>query len=358
MEKNNTTYILGAGFNQCIKDINGLKPPLSTNFFNTILKNKSYNYLNNKIEIVYEYIYKYWKKSKENLIYDDFDLEECFTLLQLQLFDAYNSNNQVLINKLLRINSTLKFMFIENLCEFEYFSKSSDLLLNFASLIYKKSSNIITFNYDRNLEKAIEAISHNKWKSFLSYGVKFDTIRICSNNNFKPYTENNYSSNSISSWNILKLHGSLNWFKCIYENNYSLFKNYKSSASYKKTKFILDDDYKYFNTQTDEDLIIDPLIIPPVLYKDYSQDIISTLWSKAQEILSCCKNLIIIGYSFPPTDFGIKKLLLESFEFNTLDNLIIVNPNTSLVNTAKNLTHYNKPVLVCNNLEEFLKSFK
>ncbi|WP_242949699.1 SIR2 family protein [Clostridium pasteurianum] len=234
MEKNNTTYILGAGFNQCIKDINGLKPPLSTNFFNTILKNKSYNYLNNKIEIVYEYIYKYWKKSKENLIYDDFDLEECFTLLQLQLFDAYNSNNQVLINKLLRINSTLKFMFIENLCEFEYFSKSSDLLLNFASLIYKKSSNIITFNYDRNLEKAIEAISHNKWKSFLSYGVKFDTIRICSNNNFKPYTENNYSSNSISSWNILKLHGSLNWFKCIYENNYSLFKNYKSSASYKK----------------------------------------------------------------------------------------------------------------------------
>lgn len=345
---NNTTYILGAGFNQCIKTIDGLKPPLSTNFFNTILKNNNYSNSEEKIKIIYEYIYKYWKKSKKNLLYDNFDLEECFTLLQLQLFDAYNDNDKDLINKLLRINSTLKFMFIENLCEFENFSNYSDSLLNFASLVYKKKSNILTFNYDRNLEKALENVSNNKWKSSLSYGIKFDTIP--SKIGPKKINEYLYDYTDIYKYkfNILKLHGSINWFKYIYENNFSS----------KTIKFILDDNYKYFNNEKDDDIIIDPLIIPPVLYKDYSQDIISTLWKKAKQILSISKNLIIIGYSFPPTDFGIKKLLLESFEFNSLDNLIIVNPNTSLINTVKELTHYDKPVIVCNNLNEFLKTFK
>lgn len=361
MFKNKTTYILGAGFNQCVRGMNGLKPPLSTNFFNTILKNKECNTINydNRTQLVYEYIYKYWKKSKKNLFYDDFDLEECFSLLQLQLLEASSNNNQKLITRLLKINSTLKFMFIGSLCEFEQFSSSSKLMLDFASLIYNKKSNILTFNYDCNLEKAIETVSNHKWNSFFSYGVKFDKIQIFKNNTMSYMKkEDFYNMFQISSynWNILKLHGSLNWFKYIPVSECDLFRNYKNDISDKKTQFILADIYKYFDKYDSSDLIVDPLIIPPVLYKDYGQDIISTLWDKAKNVLSTCKTLIVIGYSFPPTDFGIKKLLLEAFEFNSLENLIVVNPNTSVVNTVKDLTHYNKPVLVCNNLSEFLKN--
>ncbi|AGK95226.1 SIR2 family protein [Clostridium pasteurianum] len=357
MIKNGTTYILGAGFNQCVKNINGLKPPLSTNFFNNILKNKKSNISEEKTQLVYDYIYKYWKKSKKSLLYGDFDLEECFTLLQLQLLEASNNNDQELITNLLKINSTLKFIFIESLCEFESFSNSSNLMLSFASLIYSREPNILTFNYDCNLETAIETVSSNKWNSFLSYGVKFDKIQRIKNNGItyiKKEDFYNMSNSSLYNWNILKLHGSLNWFKCIPASEYTLFKNYRNDVNCKKAQFILADTNRYFNEHTDNNLIVDPLIIPPVLYKDYSQDIISTLWDGAKEILSCCKTLIVIGYSFPPTDFGIKKLLLEAFEFNRLDNLIIVDPNTSVINTVKQLTHYNKPALVCNDLSEFL----
>ncbi|MDF2505162.1 MULTISPECIES: SIR2 family protein [Clostridium] len=360
-ENNSTTYILGAGFNQCVKGTDGLKPPLSTNFFNTLLKNKKYNgtKYNYKTKIVYEYIYKYWKKSKEDLLYDAFNLEECFTLLQLQLLESSSTNDEELVSKLLKINSTLKFMFIESLCGFEDFSSSSDLMMNFASLIYNEKPNVLTLNYDCNLEKAIETISNGNWKSFLSYAVKFDKVQTLKDNKISYIKKEDFydiHEPPIYDWNILKLHGSLNWFKCIPSSKYDLFRAYRNTDSNDKLQFILTESHKYFDEYEDNDLIVDPLIIPPVLYKDYSQDIICTLWEKAKNVLSSCKTLIVIGYSFPPTDFGIKKLLLEAFQFNRLENLIIVNPNTSVINTVKELTHYNKPVLVCNSLNEFLKS--
>jgi hypothetical protein len=60
-------------------------------------------------------------------------------------------------------------------------------------------------------------------------------------------------------------------------------------------------------------LYIDPLIITPILHKDkfledqlYSR-LLKPLWKKAKDVLSCCKKLVVIGYSFPPTDFMTKR---------------------------------------------------
>lgn len=219
-------------------------------------------------------------------------------------------------------------MFTESLSEFQPFSVSSDLMLNFGSLIYTKRANVITFNYDCNLEKAIKTATHTEAFNLPAcYGLYFDNLP-----KTIPYN-----------WNILKLHGSLNWFKYIYDDN--------------KTKIILTDNINIEQYKNHE-LLIEPLIIPPVLYKDYNQKFISILWDKAKLVLSSCKTLVVVGYSFPGTDFGIKKLLLESFITNKLEKLIIVNPNTSVVNTVKGLTHFDKPVIVCNNLSEFLKNLE
>jgi len=328
MSENKTVYILGAGFNQCINGELGLKPPLSTNFFTTILKNERYTnedyYKKNRC--VYDYIYRYWQKSKEKLKCEEFNIEDCFTLIQLQILEAKNNNDYKTLYQLLNINSQLKFMFTESLSEFQPFISSSDLMINFGRLIFTKEANVITFNYDCNLENAIKTIDHtDAFNISTCYGLNFHNL---------PKT---ISSN----WNILKLHGSLNWFKYIYANS--------------TTEIILTDNistYQYENQK----LLIEPLIIPPVLYKDYEQKFICTLWQKAKSILSHCKTLIVVGYSFPATDFGIKKLLLESFVSNKLDKLIIVNPNTSIVNTVKQLTHFDKPVIVCDSLNEFLKN--
>jgi len=105
---------------------------------------------------------------------------------------------------------------------------------------------------------------------------------------------------------------------------------------------------------------LDPVMITPVLHKEeYLQDpfysrIFSTIWKKAKEALSKCERLIVIGYSFPTTDFLTKKLFLESFSENTLEELIVVNPDTSIVQKVKNLCHFEKPIVICKDLHEFI----
>jgi|SRR2546422_4721764 len=81
---------------------------------------------------------------------------------------------------------------------------------------------------------------------------------------------------------------------------------------------------------------------------------IAVLWKKAKTALSSCKRLVVIGYSFPLTDFDTKKLFLEVFSDNSLDQLIVVNPDTSVVQTVKDLSHFDKPVIVCKDLYEFM----
>jgi hypothetical protein len=64
--------------------------------------------------------------------------------------------------------------------------------------------------------------------------------------------------------------------------------------------------------------------------------------------------LVIIGYSFAPTDFHTRRLFREAFAENDLEELIVVNPNAALVSVAKELTHFNRPVLTCRDLEEYV----
>ncbi|MFD3156221.1 hypothetical protein ACFIJ5_05090 [Haloimpatiens sp. FM7330] len=375
MNKSDTVYIIGAGFNQCIRDWDGLNPPLSKNFFKTMLKSKKYNedeYMN-KMYPVFKYIKKYWKLDKNNLLKYEFDLQECFTFLQLQIMDAVGESRKKDAIELLKINSMLKTMFVEFLSDFEKFSVFSQLMREFGLHIYNEKPTILTFNYDCNLEKIIEYVSgtcKNKekmlysnfnWNAALSYGVNFDIV-YPQHSNIEGHIEGEkyygLSCNKLYDWKILKLHGSLNWFKYIPVEKYDL-NNIINSKNYKQNtyeKIILANENWKFNDGFDLNrYIVEPLIITPVIYKNYNQRIINKLWSEAKNSLLKCKKLIIIGYSFPSTDFAIRKLLIESFQDNTLENMIVVNPDISIVEKLKRLTHYDKPVLICSNLNEFLK---
>ena len=59
-------------------------------------------------------------------------------------------------------------------------------------------------------------------------------------------------------------------------------------------------------------LYVEPLIIPPFLHKNIkmtegAERVFPILWKKAKEELLRCKRIIIIGYSFPISDFWTKK---------------------------------------------------
>ena len=392
MLEKETVYLLGAGFNKSVNDWHGLKPPLATNFFQTVLKSEKYQteYYSEKVRCVYEYIEKYWKKSKDDLLNQPFDLEDCFTFLELQYYESEKDGNSDKAAELATIYFQLKSMLAEFLSEFELFGHTSDLLRYFGKQIYKEMPTVITFNYDCILETAIESASqvrgeipdsfhgapngnndvpdeelpysHYNWNRPLGYGFKFDEVQL-QRAGISTYVDGhrfyNHPENNLHNWKILKLHGSLNWFRYLTIRKYPLFPGKEGQLPPEKLKdVILINGHWWFNEPPDRNgWIIDPLIITPTLYKEkfYQERLFSDLWNQAKSHLKKCARLIVIGYSFSPTDFAVKKMILEAFEDNKLDNLIVVNPDTSVVRTIKELTHFTKPTSVCYDLKEFLR---
>jgi hypothetical protein len=104
--------------------------------------------------------------------------------------------------------------------------------------------------------------------------------------------------------------------------------------------------------------ILYPLIITPTRYKDkyYNEKPFKELWITAKTHLSKCEKLVVMGYSFSPTDFATKQLFLESFKENNLKELVIVNPNFSLVKVVKNLCHFMGGIVWFQDLNEYINS--
>jgi hypothetical protein len=103
-----------------------------------------------------------------------------------------------------------------------------------------------------------------------------------------------------------------------------------------------------------EDWILEPLLITPVLNKGVTKFPFRRLWRIARQQLRSCRRLVVGGYSFSPTDFATRRMFLEAFADHTPEELVVINPDTRVVQLVKDLCHFGKPVLVCKNLFEIL----
>ncbi len=302
--------------------------------------------------------------------------------------EAKSQGNHDEIIKLQDTILKLTILFAETLQEFEHSIYNSDAFQTLGQIIYSESADVLTFNYDTLIESTIESASkvsrnvhpdyrgqphesgeisdeeiqysHFNWNRPLAYGVKFDEVML-HRAGISTYVigKRFYDAHSKGLYSnvILKLHGSINWFV------YSGIRKYpfsNKSTITNKGKTLLSRSNWWFNEPAEKDgEIIEPLIITPTLYKNYSEnDFISSVWCQAKRSLNHCKRLVVGGYSFPPTDFAVRKLFLEAFEAHSPDEIIVINPDTSVVKTIKELTHFDKPILVCKNLEEFVKLYQ
>ncbi len=380
-----TVYVFGAGINRCVQDWHGLRPPLATDFFQQALKHvrigeQDYR---KQVQPVFDYILHYWKLSTEQLQIMPFDLEECYTLLQLQSDEAKRHGEHDKHVKLLKINYLLTQMIAMYLDEIESFAGNSDTFRALGRILYTEKPAMLTFNYDTLLESVIESASgvkadipssltrwppekgdvpdnelpysHFNWNRPLAYGVQFDEIQLqraglatlVPGTRFYAHPENHPYQPP-----LLKLHGSLNWFV------YSGIRQYPVDSKQQKTKqgqTLLHRGYWWRNNLADiSDEFIEPLLITPVLHKNLNDNpLIENLWIRAREELSECHRLVIGGYSFPPTDFHTRRLFLESFAERPPEEIIVINPNTSMIGLVKRLCHFDKPVVTCRDLEEY-----
>lgn len=385
-------FLLGAGFNQEIEDFDKIKPPMANNFFRLIKQNPNRMY-SKKLGPVYQFIENYWKINEEKLSEIDFNLEKLLTFIQLK-FEHLDQNNEHDDNDLLElgpiieVDNSLMESFIFFLQDFANHVVRSPLYINLGKKLKSINPTFITFNYDLILEQLLQIssgvipnipstfqevhnienfhlpdelikYSHYHYNVPLAYNIKFNIVQPHFSGIPKYESgEKFYKEQELYDRPILKLHGSLNWVR---------IKNIPSDRSFYREldrsllgKLLIINPFWDLQGYNDfKGWKISPHIITPVLYKSkfYTQKPFPDIWNEAKARLSNCKTLVVIGYSFPQTDFHVEKLFLDSFETNELENLIIVNPDTSVVKKIKNLTHYTKSTTICSNLEEFLKDF-
>jgi len=251
-----TVYIIGAGVNQVLEHhwYNGVSPPMIKNFFQVASKIPLLRDYGEQMKVVYDYIYKFWKKNESELAKTPFDLEDCFTMIELGLYNALKSGNTQSMANLQTIQFRLKMFLAEVLNQFEIAASTSQIMKRFGVRLNEQKPVIISFNYDTFLEIALESSSgfsdtkfpsealekgmHGKfglpqsegshisdekvdysqynWTRRLGYGMEFDVVRLAKSG-IREYVPGKrfYSrpTNKLYSWYILKLHGSLNWFR-------------------------------------------------------------------------------------------------------------------------------------------------
>jgi len=374
----NTVYMLGAGVNQAAKDNQGLSPPLINDFFQVALKKTKFSnkHYTNQIQPVYDYIQRYWHRDRNSLASDPFDLEECFTMLDLQLGEAISANDKESLSELYATGFRLKSFVAE--------------------VLYKEKPAVLKFNYDCLVEAVIEhasggnlsipeeftllsiegtvsdkelAYSGFNWNRPLGYGVKFHTVELSQAGPSRRVNGNRFYShpnNKIYPRSILKLHGSLSWFRYLPIRKYPQYpvsanwRNVPLSEEKKKEVIFMRGTWWNSDPPDLERWYLDPLIITPIVHKGSITDnrlyhpIFRVIWDKAEHALSKCTRLVVIGYSFPSVDLPIRKLLREIFSEHTLHELVVVNPDTSVCREVKDLCYFHNPVIICENLEEFL----
>lgn len=389
-----TVYVLGAGANKSLRSRESFSPPLINEFFQIALAMPqfSHEHYMKQMMPVFNYIQEYWKMSVQDLASRPFNLEDLFTLASTQFDDAQAANDINTARSLQEILQLSKAFLTELLSEFTY-STDYPGFQHLAKVIYDEKPTVLTFNYDCYLERAIESASeHNmtlpekkpsgtrfdpceiteedlvysfmNWNMPLGYGFKFDEVEL-RRPGVGSYVDGkrfySHPGNNLYDWKILKLHGSLNWFQYLPFRAFPTMPGEEEPefTSEMKNSIILKDELLRINDfPRHNGWYINPLIVTPELNKTQllRRPLFSQIWQNARTALSNCRRLVVIGYSFSASDFPTRKLFLESFTNSELEEVVVVNPDTSIARTVKNLCHFDRPILTCENIHEYLRS--
>jgi len=371
-------YVFGAGVNSDI-DLSGFSPPLITNFFNVALGIKKFS--NDIYDIILEDLYKYieqkWGKNKTDLKDDPFNIEDIFTKIEEDFLSACNENDHKTAKRLYLIKFRLQSFFCEVLQEFDACIYKSRNMLLLGKLIHEEKANVITLNYDCFIEYFIElaseynlstnapklAFNRYNWSRLLGYSTNnFDIIELPKSGIGKVLITGDklYDNTNLHLFSVLKLHGSLNWFKYLPLRKYpELDDDEIKLPNDKQDKLHLVNGSWYLNEPPSLDgWYLDPVIITPTSFKnDYlelNKSILNPIWNKAKQALSNCKKLVIIGYSF--SDEPIKELFSDVFTKHPLEELIVVNPDPLIAKNVKEICYFKGVITKYNNLTEYLQN--
>jgi hypothetical protein len=186
----------------------------------------------------------------------------------------------------------------------------------------RPDATFITFNWDTILDRALAETG--EWFPDDGYGIQFNQL-----------LEGGWRAGrqTTSKWQLLKLHGSTNWFSPYVTLDFrDGTRKWVTTSERLDWRWCLVNGNKWYDTYKDrwrpgyqpysyffppnDDLgqPLMPIIIPPTRLKNFCEhgDLFSEIWSRAESRLADATRLVICGYSFPETDNHAYELI-ETF---------------------------------------------
>jgi len=304
-------FILGAGAS--ISHSNKSFPTISDFFSKAQELDILGNFLSRN-KYLLEYIEKYFNFNSSSW-FEKIDIEQMMTYLEIDLIKGSNKYDQILMSDIKDFLRTVLIKLSDNLYRSRADQKSRDYYKLFN--ILKDDDMVFTYNWDllfddilsynKNTEYSIPNIYHNFIKLFPSivpsplYPSAGTLINYIDGG--MPKTSSLY----------LKLHGSIDWFQC----------PNRDCRDFGVLHIAKDPSDTFYCEKCNEKL--ENVLIPPLLNKNYSlYPSIRKIWNLAFAHIKEVSELIIWGYSFPPTDFYSKWLLKNATNVKTVS---IINPD-------------------------------
>lgn len=315
-----TVYLFGAGASRGYRGSRtGVVPPLANDYFSTFRKLVIAADLEVKIGFMVNYIRDTRGISPEEQPTDfDENIEQIFAEIDRELrvtFDETpNAGDKDRVLKkfsLVKTHDQFVFWFAHVLNEIQNGSPCPiySEMVNQIS----EGDTLLTFNWDTILDRVL--YETGRWFPDDGYGISFDSLLD------KKWRDCNSTS---SFCKLLKLHGSTNWLGGYVTRNLQTGKRmWMADEKTVDSHWCVVDGSEWFSTYKDRwrpgyqpfsyffppndpitDLPLMPVIIPPKEVKSFDEyaSLFNPIWQKAQEALNEADKLVIIGYSFPPTD--------------------------------------------------------
>lgn len=248
-----------------------IPPPVARNFLSASVSLCRANRLHREdFDAVWEFVERHYRISFDQLVTGQLDIEELLTLADL-------SGNATMRRQLIRlIILTLDSILYGYECP--HHRRLLDSL--------QPQDAIITFNWDLILDNIAQR--HCSGPDYGAPCLHVSGRRL----------------NGTRSPLILKLHGSFNWMSCPRCKRYN--------AVLGAGKIVARNEENGGTACPECRRAMQPIMIYPTLFKKYDSSVCREVWERARCILRGARDITIIGYSLPPTDFAAKWLFMQT----------------------------------------------
>lgn len=228
-------------------------------------------------------------------------ITEVLSLIDYFCYNAVPAHCELTVEKLLYLRDLVNRSLGELLLKYDdadYTQKEYALLKRFMKPLKQEKMNdrvsVITTNYDLIIDNEFSAEMHD---NRVDYGIKYRNV----------YTNELMAQPIRPLFHYYKLHGSLNWIKCGLCGQYYIHP--EGSIIHNAFTEKLSD----ANTCICSDhLKLASVLVAPSFVRDVRDVNLLHIWKAAQEAVRTADKLIMIGYSLPPEDLGIKSIFIRA----------------------------------------------